>query len=202
QSGTFVHASRIDVYVTCCCWCMPMIQIRSCATFFLGALAISVTQAHAQVISSSRTTDWTRAGVAGGIPVRTTVCATLNPGASAAQINSAIASCPSGQVVFLNAGTYNLNAQVTFGTKSNVTLRGAGADKTILKFSGGSGCAGLASTVCIKSDWVDNDRPPNSTTWTGGYAVGATQLTVGSTANIRVGEILILDQLNDGSDTG
>src|SRR6266550_4021318 len=62
---------------------------------------------HAQpwsgIIDPSRAADWTSPGVVGGIPNnRTTNCATLNPGATAAQINSAIASCQSGQVVFLN----------------------------------------------------------------------------------------------------
>src|SRR5437868_939623 len=38
------------------------------------------------IISASRRIDWTQAGVPGGIPTRTTVCATLNPGATAAQI--------------------------------------------------------------------------------------------------------------------
>src|SRR5262249_12534680 len=50
------------------------------------------------IISSGRSVDWTKPGVAGGIPARTTVCATLNPGATAAQIKSAISACPSGQV--------------------------------------------------------------------------------------------------------
>jgi hypothetical protein len=164
----------------------------------LGGVAV----VEAQMISQSRSMDWTQAGVAGGIPNRTTVCSTLSPGATAAQINSAIAACASGQVVFLNAGTYNLSAQVNFGSKSNVTLRGAGANQTLLRFSNGGSCSGLPSTVCITSGFVDNGSPQNSTTWTAGYAVGATQITVGSTANMKVGGIIILDQLNDSSDSG
>jgi hypothetical protein len=154
------------------------------------------------ILASNRATDWTQSGVQGGIPNRTTICATLDPSATAAQISSAISSCPANQVVFLNAGTYNLRSQVTFGTKSNVTLRGAGANQTILEFSGGGSCRGLASTVCLRSDWVNNKSPPNSTTWTAGYAPGTTQITPGKTANMRVGDILIVDQLNDGFDTG
>src|SRR4029450_12863192 len=94
------------------------------------------------ILSSSRATNWSSSGVAGGIQNRTTMCASLSPGASASQINSAIASCQSGQFVLLNAGTYNLSSGITFGDKSNVTLRGAGADKTLLKFSSGSSCRG------------------------------------------------------------
>jgi hypothetical protein len=150
-----------------------------------------------------RAIDWSSPGpgVSGGITTRTTICTTLNPGVTAAQINSAIAACNNG-VVMLGTGTYNLSAGVTFGTKSNVTLRGAGADKTFLIFSNGTSCGGLASTMCIKSDWVDNSSPQNSTTWTAGYAPGTTVITVGSSSNMQLGDILILDQLNDGSDTG
>src|SRR5205809_2033485 len=92
------------------------------------------TPAHAQlwsgIIDPSRAVDWSQAGIPGGIPNRTTICATLNPGATAAQINSALAACPSGQVVFLNAGTYNLSGALSFSGHSNVTLRGAGPDRT------------------------------------------------------------------------
>src|SRR2546423_1913309 len=101
----------------------------------LIALTSTRTAFAQSVIDPSRKIDWSQAGVAGGIPNRTTICGTaLNPGATAAQINSAIAACPSGQVVFLNAGTYNLSSGIIFNNKSNVTLRGAGADKTFLIF--------------------------------------------------------------------
>jgi hypothetical protein len=101
-------------------------------------------------IPSARRIDWTYAGVPGGIPNRTTVCATFNPGASAASINSALASCSNG-VVKLNAGTYNLTGLQVHA--SNVTLRGAGADQTVLKGcnivrlgNGGNSSSGVAIT--------------------------------------------------------
>src|SRR4051812_21099620 len=117
----------------------PMRQstcVLTCATLLCFAVA-----AHAQ-IDPIRRIDWSRAGVAGGIPIRTTICATLNAGATSSQINSAIANCPGGQVVKLNAGTYPISAGIVFNNKSNVTLRGAGADQTFLVFTGGSGCGG------------------------------------------------------------
>src|SRR5437660_11523197 len=80
------------------------------------------------ILSPTRAIDWSRAG-AGTIPPRTTICTTLNPGVTAAQINTAIANCPSGQTVFLSAGTYNLSGGLTIYNKSNVTLRGAGANQ-------------------------------------------------------------------------
>jgi len=92
---------------------------------------------------------------------------------------------PSGQVVFLNAGTYNLSAGITFGSgpyTSNVTLRGAGADQTKLVFSGSVNCSGLESGLCLQANWIDPSGAPNSTTWTAGYAKDSTVLTFGSTA--------------------
>ena len=162
---------------------------------------------HAQlwsgVLSSNRAIDWTQAGVVGGIPNRTTVCSTLNPGATASQIQNAIAACPSGQVVFLNAGTYNLGSGIDFGSKSNVTLRGAGADQTLLVFTGDANCRGFGSLICIgNSTNPVLPTPSATTTWTGGYARGTTSLTVGSTSGMSVGNLLFLDQLDDPTDTG
>src|SRR5947208_5833800 len=111
----------------------------------------SYAQLWSGILDTSRAIDWSQAGVIGGIPNRTSVCATLNPGATAAQINSAIASCPSGQVVFLNAGTYNLSSGIVFDNKSNVTLRGAGPDKTFLFFSATANCQGMNADVCFEN---------------------------------------------------
>src|SRR5215813_5912499 len=92
------------------------------------------------IIDPTRVHDWSQAG-AGTIQNRTTICQTLNPGATAAQINTAIQSCPAGQTVFLNAGTYNLASPgIVFNNKSNVTLRGAGPDQTQIKFSANGAC--------------------------------------------------------------
>src|SRR5690349_10668582 len=93
----------------------------------LSALLIGGTShADAQtIISAARRIDWSQAGITGGIPNRKTICATLSPGATFAQINSAIAACTNG-VVFLNAGTYTLAGGIVFNNKNNVTLRGAG----------------------------------------------------------------------------
>jgi hypothetical protein len=156
------------------------------------------------VLSPTRAYDWSNAGVSGGIQNRTTICATLSPGATVAQINSAISSCPAGQVVFLSAGTYNnLSTAITFGSKNNVTLRGAGADKTILNFTGGDGCGGPASSICIEGAWANTEGTPQRVAnWTGGYAQGSTVITLSSTTGLAVGHMIILDQLNDSSDTG
>jgi len=174
----------------------------------VGVLVLSAgftafAQGQQTIVSPGRSVDWRNAGVPGGIPARTTACATLSPGATAAQINSAIANCPSGQVVMLNAGTYNLSAGITFGNRSNVTLRGAGPDQTFLVFSASSSCHGLGADVCVsngETNWPGG--PANSAAWSAGYAKGTTQITLSSTTHLSVGNFLVLDQLNDSSDTG
>ena len=174
---------------------------------FLAALLPAT--AIAGIIDPSRSTDWTQAGVLGGIPIRTTICATLNPGATATQITEAISACPSGQVVFLNAGTYNLSAGIVFDNKSNVTLRGAGPDQTFLIFTGGDHCAGFGGDICFTSGDPNDgfDGPSNIGTWTAGYSVGTTSITLGSITrgsidHLQVGSVIFLDQLDDTSDPG
>jgi hypothetical protein len=155
------------------------------------------------VLDPQRAVDWSQAGVPGGIPARTTVCTTLSAGASSSQINSAIANCPANQVVYLNAGTYNLSSGIDFNNKSNVTLRGAGPTQTILNFSGGADCVGIEADICVaNSGYAEPSSPPFRANWTGGLAKGSTTITLSSTSGLTVGQLLILDQLNESSDTG
>jgi hypothetical protein len=150
----------------------------------LGLVVSIAAWGHADPIPQGRRTDWTYAGIPGGIPNRTTVCATFNPGATAAQINSALAACNNG-VVLLNAGTYNITGIDLH--KDNVTLRGAGADKTILKGSGGILDVGSGGNIV------------HGASITGGGARGATSITASSIANLSVGTMIELDRDDDPS---
>ena len=172
-------------------------------------------QTAAGIIDSDRMIDWRTAGAP--IQQRTTNCATLSAGATAAQINSAISSCPDGQVVKLNAGTYNLNTGIKM--KSNVTLRGSGADVTKLNFSGFTNGIGGAGTYAIgvegnySAQWWDQApgphgaNPSNVKSWVGTngqngvYKKGATVLNLGSaptgSPNLSVGDMLFLFQNDD-----
>jgi len=178
-------------------------NIRFFFPLFLLLCTYSSAQNWSGILDPSRAMDWSQAG-AGAIPPRTTICTTLNPGVTAAQINTALTNCASGQTVFLSAGTYNLSGGIVLINKSNVTLRGAGADKTLLVFSAG-GAGGIVYVGNADTDY--SDGPSNVATWTGGYAAGATSITLGSLSlgsigNLHVGSLLILDQLDDASDPG
>ena len=153
--------------------------------FGLNALLlISSFTLTAEPIPQDRRIDWTFTGVPGGIPNRTNVCATLNPGTTASAINSAITSCSSsgGGVVYLNAGTYNLTGIQLYS--NNVTLRGAGADQTILK-----GC-----------NIVNLGNGYNSASGigiSGGATKGSTSFTVASTSGLSANTIIEVDRDND-----
>jgi hypothetical protein len=158
------------------------------------------------IIDPSRAVDWSDAGTS--IPNRTTTCLTLDSKATYTDINNAIARCPSGQVVYLGAGTYNLEGGITFAGRSNVTLRGAGPTQTILRFEGYDKCDGLRADICISNSralyyGASQVQPAtsNAATWSGGYARGATTITLSDVPRsaLSVGSIIILDQANDQS---
>ena len=157
------------------------------------------------ILSSSRAIDWKNAG-AGTIPTRSTICTTESPGVSLAQLNTDIANCPSGEVVYLSAGTYTFSSQINI-FNNNVTLRGAGADQTIIKWTASGSCPnGEGGVVCIFNQ--DNSTPyypHNQATWTAGYAQGTTSLTlstvtIGSISNLKAGSLLVLIQEDTATD--
>lgn len=162
-------------------------------------------------IASARRIDWASyAGVSGGIPDRSaaTVCYTDTGGLdTAATINAQIASCPAGQVVVLQAGTYNLTADIVMGT-TNVTLRGQGANSTFLDFSGSSAesCGGLGVGICLFSSNFIQDPAGGtdfSRTWTPDSSPkGDTTITLSAVTGLSVGSTLYLNQLIDTWDTG
>lgn len=161
--------------------------------------APSYAQNWSGILDPNRAIDWSNAGIPGGIPNRTTICQTIAPYTGTADtINTAIQNCPSGQVVFLSAGTFNLSTGITFNDKSNVTLRGAGPDQTTLVFTGYDPCGGPQSDICVPNGHLNHIQAPgNTANWTSGYAKGTTVITISNTTNLQVGTLLSLDQEND-----
>ncbi len=143
-------------------------------------------QAWKPLLNSKQAIDWSGAGV-GVIPARNIICAKLNSSATLAQINAALATCPSGQAVLLSPGTYAIAGTVV--VPSNVTLRGAGADQTILNAIGSAGgdviSLGSAS-VAFKPFRITNVA-----------AAGSTNIEVSNASGIRAGMYLAIAEIND-----
>jgi hypothetical protein len=171
-----------------------------------GALLLSVliaachgkaTSKPFDVLPAGRSIDWTHAGVVEpdgtrGIPHPTTVCDTIRAGGGSAAIQAAIDACPAGQVLMLEAGTYNLSDSLTIDHA--IVIRGAGPTATRIVENGGNiifssvpGSGGLGSLP----------YPRYAVDWTAGYAQGTTEITLADTANLTVGQNIVLDQLND-----
>jgi len=167
------------------------------------------------IIAPSRAVDWSNAG-SGGFPNRTTICATLGligqvasfaQSVSLAQINSALAACPSGQTVLLNPGVYTLLGGIVITTR-NVTLRGSGADQTFLVTGGGGiSCGGLGSNICVEGSPNWSGGPAHTANWTGTteggpgvYPARATHLILDNVTGLAVGNTMVLDQADDATD--
>ncbi len=159
----------------------------------------------------------------GGIPSRTSTCATLAPGNgstdNSARIQSALEGCPSGQVVQLSAGTFVINNLLL--VHSSITLRGAGAGSTILKKTNGarartatvvSGTNGILAPVDPGSYSYDAQPvvivgparwpgPDNSTSQglTSDGQQGAKAVTVANPSGFATGQFVLLDETSGAS---
>jgi hypothetical protein len=152
------------------------------------------------VIPDDRRIDWSVSGIPGGIPNRTTICATIDSsyygtGTRDARgaIQTALDNCPDGQVVYLPQGTYLVIG--TINLKSHDTLRGAGPGRTVLKHSGGY----ARSIVDMRGSiyWQISSLHKTHNVL---QAVKDSQvITLSSASGITAGDILLINQLNDGS---
>jgi hypothetical protein len=171
--------------------------------------------AHAQlwsgVLSSSRATDWTQAGVSGGIPSSSwaqcgsTIAPYGSSGsyASPSTILSAL-SANSGKkcYVLLGNGDFYLNGPIQSSGVNNVELRGGGPQNTHLHFSSGGTCAGGRGSCLVgfqSSDSSYASATVPTVQWTGSYAQGTTTIQLASGSNLVANQtMLVLDQCDDG----
>lgn len=129
---------------------------------------------------------WSQAG-AGVLSPRTKICASLNSSATLSAINAALSSCPSGETVFLAAGTYTIPG--TIDVPSQVTLRGAGADQTILNATGRSG----GDVIRLGAGSV----PFRPLVIEGGAVTGSTRIQLANTSQVQQGSYLVISEIND-----
>jgi hypothetical protein len=196
----------------------------------LGATSVSAaeaTQSGADVAASppdvdrsilpvDRATVWKPGLMAvGGIPVRSTICATLTPRGGeqddTAQIQGAINACPVGQVVQLAAGTFIINSGNFVFINKAITLRGAGPGQTTLAKTNGAkpfpqpaanvkpSPLILVGPAVFGSTTNDPAGVVSSTELTTDAAKGAYTVTVASETGFSPGQIVLLDEASNAA---
>ena len=175
-------------------------------------IAVTSVSSGASILPSANnvSANWKMAGMqsVGGIPNRTTVCATVNPDGAADDstlINNAIASCPAGEVLMLAAGTFNLAEGKWITLSKGMTLRGAGPGSTIINvpngavmssdvcaLAGTTGCSAAPAIIVGPPRWTEKWSTP--TTLTADAAQGATSVTVASASGFAVGQWVLIDE--------
>jgi len=145
---------------------------------------------------------WESAGVEGGIPARTTICADVTEApydadptgaaSAVAAIQQAIDDCPEGQVVSVPAGMYLIDDAINL--RSPVTLRGAGST-TVFRVETGSGTAihvgGLGPWPPPKAN------PSYAAAITAGSTRGSMTVSVADTSAVEVGKMVMIDEEDD-----
>jgi hypothetical protein len=149
-------------------------------------------------------TNWHMAGMlsSGGIPNRTTVCATVIPLGNnqddTNNIQSAINKCLLGQVVSLAAGTFTIAEGQYLLISKGITLRGAGPGVTTLQRTNGAtlgsyqpGSKPSPMIIVGPMRWGNDMR---STTLAADAAAGTNSIRVAGAAGFSVGQIVLLDE--------
>jgi hypothetical protein len=156
--------------------------------------------------ANNASANWQMAGMlsVGGIPNRTTVCATVSPNGGGADdtanIQNAINSCPAGEVVSLAAGTFTIGEGNFVLINKGVTLRGSGPGTTVLTRTGGAVLGSYnpgsnpSPMVILGPEEYNNNT--TSTNLTADGAQGAYSVDVASTSGFSVGQIVLLDELS------
>jgi hypothetical protein len=160
----------------------------------------------ASFIPSDRITIWNPGLLSkGGVPSRTTVCATIQASSfgngtqeASTAIQSALDACPEGQVVQLSAGTFLVNNFVNI-TKG-ITLRGAGAGVTFVKKTNGAKLLQEAPpdaqpfVVIGPNRWPAPDSSSQNLSADG--VKGTNSVTVASGSGFKAGQFVLLDELS------
>jgi hypothetical protein len=164
--------------------------------YLLSAIAAS----GADIMPSTNSFDWSYAGVQGGIPHRTAIFQTLSSTATASQIQTALNNCPSNQVVLLNPGTYSLSSTLRMN-RDGITLRGstnaAGEPTTILNFNVAGGWALI--DISKIGYLADNGWPVTPRSISSLLGRGTNSATLSSVSGLSVGQMIVFDQVEDGT---
>lgn len=175
-----------------------------------GVTALSAEHGVPTVLTEDRRTLWNPGlMVEGGIPARTKLCATVNASDfgngtvdAAFAIQKALDRCPAGQVVQLSAGTFLANDYVIIWKA--ITLRGAGAGKTVLQRTNGAKINQEIVPESRPNIIIGPNRWPKSDVYASQNLVvdaakGAYSITIANAAGFRKGQFVLLDEESGAS---
>jgi len=182
---------------------MPLRRVFASCVLLLCLTSSGSAQIDLSIVPVANRTVW-KPGVQ-GIPVRTTVCATVqastygNGSQNATQgIQAAINSCPAGQIVRLSAGTFTVNDLVSIN--KGITLRGAGPNATILQKTNGAifgqgnqNLADYSPILLVGPSRFPHVNDSSAVNLTANGVKGATSITVASASGFASGQIVLLD---------
>jgi hypothetical protein len=171
-------------------------------------------QSQLYTLPSDRSTTW-QPGVTynGGIPSRSTIFTTITSTGDttdrAATIQSALDSCPSGQVVLLGAGDFYLSTPLILRT-DNITLRGTRTSTSVFTrlvkpvagrpSTAGQGSNPYNAVTISRAASLNLDGATTafsaSTTLSSNGTKGAFSITVASATGFAVGDLVRLDELS------
>lgn len=154
------------------------------------------TQGEYYTLPSDRVTLW-QPGVThnGGIPNRSTIYTTISAsgGDDTSIIQSALNNCPSGEVVKLNTGNFQISGD-GLAMPSNVTLRGSGVNTKLLK------TPSSAQAVIVFGQRFTSDKFYQSYNLASDGMKDSYTITLVSTPSspaLSTGELVLLDQSTD-----
>ena len=165
----------------------------------LGALTTSVL---AEITPADRRIQWDP-GVRGDIPARSTVSINVRNAPYSAvgdgvaddtsAIQCAILDCTAGQVVYIPTGTYKITSAVYI--KNNITLRGDGIGKTIIK---GGTPFGSNFLIGFEDGSFDPDFAMSTARdLSSGYTKGSVSISTSVEHGWSAGDYILIDQLED-----
>ncbi len=176
--------------------CVVLVLLFSTATSSSGGSLASLQE----IIPADRRIDWSYAGIPAGVPERAIICEIIDPTLYGNEttdatevIQTALENCPDGQVVYLPPGVYITSD--TIHLYDFDTLRGAGQGLTILKYAGGGY---LRSMVDMRGSIYWQIAGLHKTYDIIEASKDSHVITLAGTTGITLGDILLLNQLNDG----
>jgi len=151
-----------------------------------------------EIIPNDRKIDWSYAGIPGGIPDRTSICTTINSAVygngstdATGAIQNALDNCPDNEVVYLPEGIYIVHG--TIHLYDYDTLRGSGPGETILKHVGGWS----RSIVDMRGSVYHQLFTLHKTHDVLVADKDSRVIALASSSGISVGDVLLINQLND-----